>query len=93
MGYICGWWRRQFSIGDARRVLERHFALRLAFVLEPYGYRLYFPVENECQAREQHVGSQELSRVTYIPAAFARASRSSRVGCDVLWNNCSSIMS
>ena len=69
--------------------MERHFALRLTFVLEPYGDRLDFPVENMSDTGANTL----ISGVTYIPAAFARASRSSRVGCDVLWKSCSSSMS
>jgi hypothetical protein len=52
------WWRgRVVFIRDIRRIMEGHFALRLAFVLEPYGHRLYFPVEN----------ASDIEQVTSVP--------------------------
>lgn len=74
------WWRgRVVFIRDVRRIMEGYFALRLAFVLEPYGDGLYFPVQDASDMEQVTL----VLIITYIPAVFARASRSSRVGWDV----------
>ena len=52
------------------------FALCLSFVLEPYRYRLDFPKERVSEFKGEHTWN------TNIPPALARASLSSRDGCE-----------
>ena len=74
--------------GLAGCVVQRDLAFRLTFVLEPNRDGLHFPV-----VRASVAPGETRWRRTYMPAACATASRSSRVGWEDWWKSCSSMMS
>lgn len=75
------------NISAVRRVVQCNFSFYLSFVLKPYSDRFDIPIELALSIK---VGGHKRIGVTYIAALCATSSRSSRVGCDVLWNTCSS---